>query len=76
MVGKEFRDTVDPDLFASTPPLEGLRYVISMAATENPCEKRKCIMVNDISRACFFAPAVRELYVELPKEKVLPLIEQ
>ena len=72
LIGKEFATEVDPDLYASMPPLEGLRYVVSMATTQTSGSERRCIMVNDVSRAYFFAPATRELYVELPKEDQTP----
>ena len=38
--------------FASTPPLEALRLIISDAATRDP-EWDKVIMVNDVARAFF-----------------------
>ena len=36
LVGKEFRTGPDDALFASTPPLEALRLIISRAATLGP----------------------------------------
>ena len=68
LVGKEFRTGPDDALFASTPPLEALRLVISRAATAGPGECRKEIMINDVSRAYFYAKCTRCLYVELPEE--------
>lgn len=69
LVGKEYRDSVDPDLFASTPPLEGLRFVISNAATDQQHKKgKKIIMINDVSRAYFHAKATRTVFVEIPPE--------
>ena len=65
LVAKEFNNSLRPDLFAATPPLEALKLIISMAMTENPGEK---IMVNDVSRAFFCAPARRQVFVELPPE--------
>ena len=66
MVGKEFKTYEDPALYAATPPSEGLRYLLSYAVT-NKMKHRK-IMVNDVSRAFFNAPATRLIYIELPKE--------
>jgi hypothetical protein len=51
-------------LFAATPPLDALRYVISTAASM----KDGSLMSNDVSRAYFYAPATRNMYVELPEE--------
>ena len=68
LVGKEFRTGPDDALFASTPPLEALRAVISRAATVGPGEEKKEVMVNDVSRAYFYAKCTRCIYIELPKE--------
>ena len=53
LVGQEFWDGKDESLFASTPPLEALRYLISDAATINDISDvhSKVVMVNDVSRA-------------------------
>ena len=42
--------------FASTPPPEALRLIISDAATRDQ-EEGKVIMVNDVASAFFEAPA-------------------
>ena len=57
-------------LFAGTPPLEALRYLIHEAAAVRPDEKigSKVLMINDVARAFFEAPATRNLCVELPEE--------
>ena len=68
LVGKEFRTGPDDALFASTPPLEALRLIVSRAATVNPGEKRNEIMINDVSRAYFYARSTRCLYIEVPAE--------
>ena len=69
-VAKEFNDGKDDSLFASTPPLEALRLIISEAATidYDQEEIHKVIMINDVARAFFEAEATREVYVELPEE--------
>jgi len=69
-VAKEFNDGKDDSLFASTPPLEALRLIISEAATidYDHEEYSKVIMINDVARAFFEAAATREVYVELPGE--------
>ena len=76
MVGKEFNDRVVDGLFAATPPLESLRLLLSWAATvdggplttvDEP-GSGKSILIADVSRAFFEAPAKRDLWVELPEE--------
>ena len=74
MVGKEFNDREIEGLFAATPPLEALRLILSWAATgtgivsSNDVGFRKSILIADVSRAFFEAPAKRDLCVELPEE--------
>ena len=66
LVGKEYKTYADDSLYASTPPLEALRLIVSRAAT---CDgQTRELMINDVRRAYFYAEATRELYVELPKE--------
>ena len=82
-VAKEFNDGVAEGLFASTPPLEALRFLISEAATVDvgtqartswgaTCgtgEGEKGLMINDVARAFFEAPVKRNKCVELPPEE-------
>ena len=73
LVGKEFRQGGDDSIYASTPPLEALRAIISYAATHNKGHdggrrRLKHIMINDVRRAYFYAKAKRDLYIELPPE--------
>ena len=68
LVGKEFRTGPDDALYASTPPLEALRVVLSRAATSDDGTTRREIMVNDVSRAYFYAKMTRPLYIEVPAE--------
>ena len=68
LVGKEFRTGPDDALFASTPLLEALRLIISRASTLGARGKKNEIMINDVSRAYFYAKCPRDLYVELPVE--------
>ena len=64
LVGREFNVYKDDTLYASTPPLEGLRCVLSYAATIVPdVEERRCVMVNDVRRAYFYAKARRDIYI-------------
>ena len=70
LVGKEFNNEQMDGLFAGTPPLEALRFLIHEAATVRSDEPlgSKVLMINDVSRAFFEAPAKRNICVELPKE--------
>ena len=65
-VAKEYNNGDAQGLFAGTPPLEALRYIIHKAATHSGYEK--VVMVNDIARAFFEARIKREVCVEIPDE--------
>ena len=69
-MGKEFNTEQMDGLFAGAPPLEALRYLVHEAATVRSDEKMgsKVLMVNDVARAFFEAPAVRNICVEIPKD--------
>ena len=70
LVGEEFADKKIDGLFAGTPPLEALRFLVHEAATVEgeEEEQEKVIMENDVARALFEAKAIRKLCVELPSE--------
>ena len=70
LVGKEFNDGQMDGLFAATPPLEALRFLVHEAATVRSSEEMgsKVIMVNDVGRAFFEDPAIRNVCNEIPKE--------
>ena len=57
-------------IFAGTPPLEAMRYLIHEAATVRSHEPKgsKVLMINDVARAFFEAPAVRNVCVEILAE--------
>ena len=65
-VAKEFQTHSGPELYASTPPLEALKVVLSEIATGE--RRGKVVAVVDVRRAYFYAPARRRLFVELPPE--------
>ena len=70
LVGREYNDCKDDSLYASTPPLEALRLIVSWAATvtkEGNGHDHE-LMINDVRRAYFYAKASRDLFVELPDE--------
>ena len=64
-MAKEINTYKRTDLFAATPPLEALKLILSMAATQN---RGEVVMVNDVSRAFFHAKVKRDVYVALPAE--------
>ena len=80
LVAREIRRPGEDSIFAPTPPLESLRTIISLTATDlegdvphdrNPIsEERTQIQVLDISRAYFNAATddSHPTYVELPDE--------
>ena len=71
LVAMEFNEYVDPSLFASTSPLEAMRYILSRASTEIG-GKRRAIMTVDVSRAYFNSVCTRDVYIEIPAEDRQP----
>ena len=71
-VAIEFNTEKVNGLYASTPPLEALKLLISDAATRTSDtfkeeeEEEKVIMVNDVARAYFEAKVERTIAIELP----------
>ena len=65
---KKFNNGRDDTLYASTPPLEALRVVISWAAAKIADGSRREVMINDVSRAYFNAQSTRDIYIEIPEE--------
>ena len=78
-VAKEFRrggTATTAEMFAATPPLEAVRILLSIASTKASAHtngKEHKLMTMDVSRAYFYAPAIRPLYVELPAEEGVDL---
>jgi len=69
LVAKEFKTNINLEWYAATPPLETLRTLISLAATESCSDEGpNKIMVNDISRAYFYAPSTSPTFVEICEE--------
>ena len=68
LVGQEFKDGENESLYASTPPLEALRLLISETATIDIHEDRyeKIMMFDDVSRAFFEAPVRRQVCAAIP----------
>ena len=68
-MAKEINQSKRLDLFAATPPLESIRYILSSCARQfgrGTLDVR--VMINDVRRAYFCAPVKREVYVALPQE--------
>ena len=72
IVAKDFKVDARPDLFAATPPLEYLRYLVSRCASSQLGRRPSKLMVPDVKKAYFYAPATRNVYVELPPERAQP----
>ena len=62
LVAQEFRDGT-PSLFAATPPLEALKILFSLAASE---KGHRVLGFIDIKKAHLYAKATRDVYIELP----------
>ena len=63
-MAKESNTGVRPDLYAATPPSECLRLLLSELATDKTLK----LMYADVSRAYFYAKAIRPVYVQLTEE--------
>ena len=72
IVAKDFNVDKRPDLFAVTPPLEFLRYLVSRCASSQLGIRRGKFMVQDVKKAYFYAAATRDVYVDLPPERAQP----
>ena len=74
LVAKEIRRGPNEDMFAATPPLEAKKCLFSMVMTNfarNRCEKfhgKNKLLFVDVSRAYFYAPSRRPVFVKLPEE--------
>ena len=51
------------DLFAATPPLETLRLLCSMCASNQRMSRPYRLLSIDVKPSCLYAPACRELYI-------------
>ena len=72
LVGRELNLSERPDLFAATPPLESLRYVVSKCASSQNGPSPHRLMAIDVSRAYFYAKSIRPVFIEIPSEDRLP----
>ena len=67
-VAKEYKTHARQELYASTPPLEALKVVLSEIATGE--REGKVLALVDVRRA--YAPARRKVFAELPPEDYQP----
>ena len=70
LVCTEIRPRGAEAIFSATPPLETLRALVAKAASEDPTNASDPfrVLLVDVSRAHFYAPATREVYIQLPPE--------
>ena len=61
LVGQEFNTGKDDELYASTPPLEALRFVVSTAATFTDSGIKRHVMINDVKRGYFYAKTTGDI---------------
>ena len=72
LVGRELNLSDRPDLFAATPPLESLRYIVSRCASAQHRQRPHRILSIDVSRAYFYAESIRPVFIQIPEEDRLP----
>ena len=68
LVAKEFKTDERPEWYAATPPGECLKVLLSKMAAG----KKRKLVYADVSRAYFYAPASRAVYVDIPEEDPEP----
>ena len=69
LVGKEFADdTKKGELFAGTPGLPALRYLVSTLATNTCDEARRCVGVVEVKSAFSHGPTRRPNFIKVPTE--------
>ena len=68
LVAQELNLSKQPELFAATPPIEYVRYLVSCVASSQFSPEPRRLMVQDVKKAYFYAPATRKIYVKLPDE--------
>eukprot|EP00973_Karenia_brevis_P036614 5046527-Karenia_brevis.AAC.1 len=71
-MGREVNTHKRLDLFAATPPLESLKAVLSICASKQRSNRPHRIMSIDVSRAYFYAKALRPVFIEIPVEDYEP----
>ena len=64
LVAREFDTSDKSEWYAATPPSETFIIILNKLASDRQCK----VTYADVSRAYFYAPAVRPVYVQLPDE--------
>ena len=67
LVAQEVNRDNQCDLFAATPPIESLRQLLLLCASNEGGKPYK-IRIIDVSRAYFYAPTTRPVYISLPPD--------
>lgn len=73
LVAQEYANDRRGDLYAGTPPLALMRYLLSSAMSHGLGSARQKVVVIDVRRAFLHGEATREIYIELPKEDAVTL---
>ena len=68
-MAKDFNIDKRPDLFAAMRPLEYLRYLLSRCASSQLGSQKTKLMIQDVKKAYFYAPATRDVYADLPQRE-------
>ena len=68
IVAKEIKTYANPNLFAATPPVEYIRFLLLCVASSQWGSRHTRFMVQDVSKAHFFAEATGRVFVEIPDE--------
>lgn len=68
LVGCEFAREKRDDMFAATPLLESLRAILAICASRQGGRHPHMIVVLDVARAYFYAPASRPVFIKIPAE--------
>ncbi len=77
LVGRSLSTSKDDSLYSATPPIEARRIRVSHDAIINGGgrttrgyngDRRRELMISDVNRAYFYAPATRGVFIELPTE--------
>ena len=68
IVAKDVKNNVQPESSAATPPLGCVRF-LALPVASSLCDAEPAqLMVVNVKKACAFAEATRDIYVELPVE--------
>ena len=69
LLEKEFADDIKKgELFAATPGLPALRYIVTKLATNKCGEERTCVGLMDVKSAFLYGRAQRPIFIEVPTE--------